>query len=70
MVEWLEGKKTLLVGLVVFMGGFFKNMGWIDMVPEWMSEESLMMFLGSVMIVLRWLTSTPIFQSKRGKLEG
>lgn len=64
MLDWLEGKKTMVVSVFAMVGGLLQAVGVWEVVPEWMSEGAVVAMMGGVMAVLRWVTSTPVFQKK------
>ena len=62
MLDWLEGKKTMVVSVFAMVGGLLQAVGVWDVIPSWMSEAEVLAAMGGVMAVLRWVTKTPVFK--------
>lgn len=56
ILQFLEGKKTLIAGLVVALAGFAQSRGWVH---TGLSTEDSMELVGALMIVLRFATTGP-----------
>jgi len=62
VIGWLEGKKTVLVGVLSAVAGVGQGLGWWDVTPAWLSPEEVMALMGGVMVILRYFTKTPILK--------
>ena len=62
VIGWLEGKKTVLVGVLSAIAGVGQSLGWWDVTPAWLSAEEVMALMGGVMVILRYFTKTPILK--------
>lgn len=63
MMEWLKGKKTVIVFGVILLNGILNLLGWGLELPAEQSKY-VVDILAVLAIVLRYFSDTAIFKSK------
>lgn len=60
----MTGWKTVIVGAAIAAVGFLQGVNWIDVIPnDPQTQGWVTTGLGVVMLVLRFLTTTPVGKS-------
>lgn len=60
----MTGWKTVIVGAAIAAVGFLQGVSWVDVIPDDPATQGWVTTgLGVVMLVLRFLTTTPVGKS-------
>lgn len=59
----MQGWKTVLVGAALALIGFLQGVDWASLIPNDPKTEGwIVSGIGGAMVLLRYLTTTPIFK--------